>query len=101
MTVTHDRADDDDRDLVEQMPDTSRSAGRDCSSDEDLQRTVKRLIGTLPRKLRDALLLVRLRRLLVRADRLDAGHSGRHGQVASLGGAATAEEEARISGVRI
>ena len=56
MTVTHDRADGDERDMVEQMPDTSRSQ-EDVLSDEDLQRTVKRLIGTLPRKLRDALLL--------------------------------------------
>ena len=55
MTVTHDRIDGE-RDIVEQMPDTSRTQ-EDLLSDEDLQRTVKRLIGTLPRKLRDALLL--------------------------------------------
>lgn len=56
MTVTNDRADGDQRDLVEQMPDTRRSQEEDLS-DGDLRRTVKRLIGTLPRKLRDALLL--------------------------------------------
>ena len=56
MTVTHDRADDDDRDLVERMPAASRSQEETLASDE-LQRTVKQLIGTLPRKLRDALLL--------------------------------------------
>ena len=100
MTITHDRADGDERDMVEQMPDTSRSQ-EDVLSDEDLQRTVKRLIGTLPRKLRDALVARRLRRLLLRADRLDAGHSGGHGEMASLGGAAAAEEEARSNGIRI
>jgi RNA polymerase sigma-70 factor (ECF subfamily) len=56
MTVTHDRIDGEERDLVEQMPDTRRSQEEDLSADH-LQRTVKRLIGTLPRKLRDALLL--------------------------------------------
>ena len=56
MTVTHDRADGDDRDLVEQMPDTQPYAGRPAVR-RGLQRTVKQLIGTLPRKLRDALLL--------------------------------------------
>jgi RNA polymerase sigma-70 factor, ECF subfamily len=56
MTVTDDRLDGEDRDLVEQLPDTRRSQEEDLSGG-DLQRTVKRLIGTLPRKLRDALLL--------------------------------------------
>jgi RNA polymerase sigma-70 factor (ECF subfamily) len=56
LTVRHDRADGEERDLVEHMPDTRRSQEEDLSAD-DLQRTVKRLIGTLPRKLRDALLL--------------------------------------------
>ena len=56
MTVVNDRPDGDDRDLVEQMPDSRRTQEDDLSA-EDLQRTVKRLIGTLPRKLRDALLL--------------------------------------------
>lgn len=56
MTVAHERPDGDDRDLVEQMPDSRRTQEEDLSAD-DLQRTVKRLIGTLPRKLRDALLL--------------------------------------------
>jgi RNA polymerase sigma-70 factor (ECF subfamily) len=56
MTVANERSDGDDRDLVEQMPDSRRTQEEDLSAD-DLQRTVKRLIGTLPRKLRDALLL--------------------------------------------
>ena len=56
MTVANDRPDGDDRDLVEQMPDMRRTQEEDLSAD-DLQRTVKRLIGTLPRKQRDALLL--------------------------------------------
>ena len=56
MTVANERPDGDDRDLVEHMPDSRRTQEEDLSA-EDLQRTVKRLIGTLPRKLRDALLL--------------------------------------------
>ena len=42
----------------------------------------------------------RLRRLLVRTDRLDAGHSGRHAEMASIGGAAGVEAQARRQGIR-
>jgi RNA polymerase sigma-70 factor (ECF subfamily) len=43
-------------DYMERMPSTGRSQ-EDTVVDEELQRNVTRLIGTLPRKLRDALLL--------------------------------------------
>lgn len=43
-------------DLVERMPSLDRSQ-EDALVDDDLQQAVRRLIGTLPKKLRDALLL--------------------------------------------
>ena len=43
-------------DLVERMPSLDRSQ-EDTLVDDDLQQAVRRLIGTLPKKLRDALLL--------------------------------------------
>lgn len=43
-------------DAMERMPSTERSQ-EDTLVDEELQRNVTRLIGTLPKKLRDALLL--------------------------------------------
>jgi RNA polymerase sigma-70 factor (ECF subfamily) len=43
-------------DAMERMPSSDRSQ-EDTLVDEELQRNVTRLIGTLPRKLRDALLL--------------------------------------------
>jgi RNA polymerase sigma-70 factor, ECF subfamily len=55
MTVTHERTDEA-TDLVDRMPAASRSQEDDLAADE-LQRTLRRLIATLPRKLRDALLL--------------------------------------------
>jgi RNA polymerase sigma-70 factor (ECF subfamily) len=56
MTVTHDRSPDDAPDMIDRMPSSDRSQEDRLASD-DLQRTLKRLIGTLPRKLRDPLLL--------------------------------------------
>ena len=43
-------------DLMERLPSTGRSQ-EEALVDEELQRNVTRLIGTLPKKLRDALLL--------------------------------------------
>jgi RNA polymerase sigma-70 factor (ECF subfamily) len=57
MTVVHGRPDDDGPELIERMASGERSQEESVSSDE-LRRTVQRLIGTLPRKLRDVLLLV-------------------------------------------
>jgi len=56
MTVTHDRTTDDAPDLIDRLPSFERSQEEGLASGE-LQRTLKQLIGTLPRKLRDALLL--------------------------------------------
>ena len=56
MTVTNDRTTDDAPDLVDRMPSLERSQEEGLVS-EELQRVLKQLIGTLPRKLRDALLL--------------------------------------------
>jgi RNA polymerase sigma-70 factor (ECF subfamily) len=57
MTVVHGRTDDDGPELIERMASGDRSQEDTMSSDE-LRQTVQRLIGTLPRKLRDVLLLV-------------------------------------------
>lgn len=58
MTVSPPRDDDGDNafDQVERVPSTERSQ-EETMSDDELQQNVTRLIGTLPRKLRDALLL--------------------------------------------
>jgi RNA polymerase sigma-70 factor (ECF subfamily) len=56
MTVTHDRSPEDAPDMIDRLPSVDRSQEDSLASD-DLQRTLKRLIGTLPRKLRDPLLL--------------------------------------------
>jgi RNA polymerase sigma-70 factor (ECF subfamily) len=56
LTVTHDRLPDDAPELIERIPSPARSQEEGLAADE-LQRMVKQLIGTLPRKLRDALLL--------------------------------------------
>jgi RNA polymerase sigma-70 factor (ECF subfamily) len=56
LTVTHDAISGDGPDLIDRMPATGRSA-EDGLSDEDLHRTVRRLVSKLPRKLRDTLLL--------------------------------------------
>jgi RNA polymerase sigma-70 factor (ECF subfamily) len=47
---------DDGPDWIEQLPEGRRSQEQDVAATQ-LQRTVRRLIGTLPRKLREALLL--------------------------------------------
>jgi RNA polymerase sigma-70 factor, ECF subfamily len=56
MTATHDRLPDDAPDMIDRLPSSERSQEEGLASDE-LNRRVKQLIGTLPRKLRDALLL--------------------------------------------
>ncbi|MGH9373182.1 MAG: RNA polymerase sigma factor, partial [Vicinamibacterales bacterium] len=56
MTVTRDRLPDDVPKLIDRMPAAGHSQEDGLAADE-LQRTLKRLIATLPRKLRDALLL--------------------------------------------
>jgi len=55
MTVVPARTDDP-VDMIERLPSSERTQEEDLASDE-LQRAIKRLIGTLPRKLRDVLLL--------------------------------------------
>jgi RNA polymerase sigma-70 factor, ECF subfamily len=56
MTITHDRLADEASDMIDRVPSAARSQEEGLASDE-LHRRVKQLIGTLPRKLRDALLL--------------------------------------------
>lgn len=56
LTVTHDGLPEDAPHVAERVPSTDRSQEEQLVDDE-LHDTVKRLIGTLPRKLRDALLL--------------------------------------------
>lgn len=56
QTVTQVDFGDDAPDIMENTPSNSRSQ-EDELADAELQRTLRRLIGTLPRKLRDALLL--------------------------------------------
>ena len=56
LTVTRVGGDGEEQDLVERMPDMQRSQEEGLAASE-LQHAVKRLIATLPRKLRDALLL--------------------------------------------
>lgn len=56
MTITQDRAEDEGPELVEQLASRERSQEETVAAD-DLQRTLKQLIGGLPRKLRDAILL--------------------------------------------
>jgi len=56
LTVTPSDSDADNATWIEQMPADQRTQEEDVSAAQ-LQRTLKRLIKTLPRKLRDALLL--------------------------------------------
>jgi RNA polymerase sigma-70 factor (ECF subfamily) len=56
MTITHDRIHDEMPDVIERLPSSDLSQEDGLASD-DLRRTLKRLIRTLPRKLRDPLLL--------------------------------------------
>lgn len=56
LTVSHDRLPPEAPEMIERMPSGERSQEDRLAADE-LQRAVKQLIGTLPRKLRDALLL--------------------------------------------
>jgi RNA polymerase sigma-70 factor (ECF subfamily) len=56
LTVTPAEADSDGANWIEQMPAEERSQEENLAAAE-LQQTIKRLIRTLPRKLRDALLL--------------------------------------------
>ena len=56
LTVTPNDSDADAANWIEQMPADQRTQEEDVSAAQ-LQRTLKRLIKTLPRKLRDALLL--------------------------------------------
>jgi RNA polymerase sigma-70 factor (ECF subfamily) len=56
LTVTRDAIADDGPDLIDRLPAAARTA-EDGLSDEELHRTVRRLVSTLPRKLRDTLLL--------------------------------------------
>ena len=59
----------------------------------DLQKRLRPLIASLPKKLRDALLLAGLGRPQLRRDRTDAEDSDRHGEVAGVGSAQGAETE--------
>ena len=56
MTVTHDQLGDDAPDMIQRIPSPARSQEEGLASDQ-LQQRIRQLIGTLPRKLRDALLL--------------------------------------------
>jgi RNA polymerase sigma-70 factor, ECF subfamily len=56
MTVTHTGADNDMEDVIDRLPARERSQ-EDALAAGDMQRTLRRLIRTLPGKLRDALLL--------------------------------------------
>ena len=56
MTVTHDPRADGEADIVQGIPSGARSQEQGLAA-EELHRAVKQLIHTLPRKLRDALLL--------------------------------------------
>jgi RNA polymerase sigma-70 factor (ECF subfamily) len=56
MTVSHDHRADDVPEMIERIPSPARSQEQGLARDE-LHQAVKQLIGTLPRKLRDALLL--------------------------------------------
>jgi RNA polymerase sigma-70 factor, ECF subfamily len=56
MTITHDRLPGEMPDIIERVPSSDLSQEDGLASD-DLRRTLKRLIRTLPRKLRDPLLL--------------------------------------------
>ena len=56
QTVTQGDFGDNTPDMMESTPSKSRSQ-EDALADAELHRTLRRLIGTLPRKLRDALLL--------------------------------------------
>ena len=77
-------------DQMERVASTDRSQ-EDTIADEELQRNVTRLIGTLPRKLRDALLLAGT------GDHTYEQISQMLG--APLGTAASAQEEARRAGI--
>jgi RNA polymerase sigma-70 factor, ECF subfamily len=56
MTITHSPLEDEGRELVEQLASAERSQ-EEAIAAGDLERTLKQLIGALPRKLRDAILL--------------------------------------------
>ena len=56
MTITHSPTEDEGRGLVEQLASGERSQ-EEAIAAGDLERTLKQLIGALPRKLRDAILL--------------------------------------------
>jgi RNA polymerase sigma-70 factor (ECF subfamily) len=56
MTMTHSPLEDDGGGLIEQLASAERSQEETIAA-EDLERTLKQLIGALPRKLRDAILL--------------------------------------------
>jgi len=70
LTVTsREAAGEESYDPMERLPTLARSQ-EDTLVDDELQQNVTRLIGTLPRKLRDALLLAGLRDALAEAARL-------------------------------
>ena len=73
-------------DFMERMPSTGRSQ-EDEVVDDELQQNVTRLIGTLPRKLRDALLLAGTGEHTYEQISQMLGDAGRHREVARLGGA--------------
>ena len=102
LTVSppRDDAGEDAFDYMDRIPAGERSQ-EDAVVDEELQRNVTRLIGTLPKKLRDALLLAGTGEHTVRTDQPDAGCTARHGEVASIRGPPGAEEEADRPGLRI
>ena len=80
-------------------PQASRSQ-EDTVVDEELQRNVTRLIGTLPKKLRDALLLAGTGEHTYEQISQMLGPA-RHGEMARLGGPPGAEEEAGRPWLRI
>ena len=100
LTVTPNDSDADAANWIEQMPADQRTQEEDVAAAQ-LQRTLKRLIKTLPRKLRDALLLSGLGEYNYSPDRSHARHPGRHGEMAGFGSAARSEGKNGSPGTRL
>ena len=100
MTMTHDRLPDEDRTRTDRPHSIGRTvAGRGPGVGRPAARGQATDRHAAPEAARRAAAR-RLRRLLVRTDWSDAGHSTRHGEMAGFGSAAGAEEEADRAGLR-